>query len=251
MKTFGFSKYLLLTLIGVVISGCILLSSTANTLQLEEHPLANPPQLEPLGFQPLQGTQEEILAKHATERAAVYQNGVFTFQDNPAIRSIGDNADLLAVMTTASQGEPTQTVKVMRGETVIFETDAGLPSPLMPLQGLWTYNGHWALEILFADSTTWAGEVFIDGELINQAKGYNEAFSFQLLAGKPFFFYYRNGHAGYSYDGQETDLAYNEIPHYHCCSEDAVNPVQAQNMVAFFGKKEANWFYVELGSFNQ
>jgi hypothetical protein len=120
---------------------------------------------------------------------------------------------------------------------------------VLPLQGLWTYDGHWALEILFADTSTWAGQIYIDGELVNRAKGFDEAFGFQLLGGRPFFFYSREGHMGFSYDNQEVDLRYEEIPHYMCCGESSLNPVHAQNMTAFFARQETTWYYVELGVF--
>jgi hypothetical protein len=217
---------------------------------LEEHPLAGVPELEPLTFQPLQGTQEEVLAVHADDRAASFSNEVITVEGNPAISSLGDNGDLLAVLATSPDGGPEQTVRVLRDGMTIFETPAGLPSPVLPLQGLWTFDGQWGLEILFADQSTWAGEIFIDGNLVGGVNGYDEGFGLQLLAGEPFFFYSRDGHVGYSYDGQETDLVYEEIPHYRCCSESPLNPLQAESMVAFFAVREQTWFYVELGRFD-
>ncbi len=244
----------MLALVGLALGGCSALSPSspqpAGNLQLEEHPLGGAPQLDPLTFQPIEGTQEQLLATHATDRAMTIPREVITVEGNPAISSLGESGDLVATLITATEGEPEQTVRLWRGDELIFETAAGLPSPAMPLQGLWTYGGHWALEILLADQDTWAGQVFIDGDLVNESQGYDEAFGLQLLAGRPFFFYLRNGHVGYSLDGQETDLDYTEIPHYRCCSESSLNPVQAQNMVAFFAARNQTWFYVELGDFD-
>ena len=223
--------------------------ATASSLQLEGHLLASAPSSDMFQFQPVQGTQEEILAKHASDRGKVFAGTATTVAGNPAIQSLGEDETLLAVLIPSGQGQPGQSVRVMRGDQVIFETAAGLPSPVMPLQGLWTYNGHWALEILFTDQSTWAGQIFVDGNLVNQQKGYAEAFGFQLLDGQPFFFFRRNGQMGYSYNGQEASLPYTDIPHYRCCSESVLNPVHAQNMVAFFAQKDAAWFYVELGRF--
>jgi hypothetical protein len=245
------SAGILAAVIAAALSGCASSAPTsAPTLALEEHELAGPPGIVPMASQPLEGTMEEILGLHAAERAATYRHEVETIQGAPAITSLGESGDLLAVMTTATEGPPEQTVTVFRDDEAIFETAAGLPSPVLPLQGMWTYGGHWALEILFADETTWAGQVFIDGELVNEQEGYDEAFGFQLLAGEPFFFYVRENRVGYSYGGHETDLGYDEVPHYRCCSESTLNPVQAQNMVAFFAKRGGEWFYVELGSFD-
>lgn len=232
----------------IFLGGCAILSpKQAGTLKLEEHQLFGRPELTPLSFTPLDGTQAEILAKHTDERALSVINEVVTVEGSPAMSSLGESKDLQAVVVTASQGKPDQTVKLMRANEVIFQAPAGLPSPAVPVQALWTYDKHWALEILYADETTWAGKIYIDGTLINDQKGYDDAFGLQLLDGKPFFFYKRDGKIGYSYDGNETILGYNEIPHYFCCAETEYNPIQAENMVAFFAQKDNTWYYVELG----
>lgn len=191
-----------------------------------------------------------MLAKRASARALGIPRLVVTIEGNPALPSLGDRGDLVAVLTTSADGPPLQSVQLLRGDKVIFTAAAGMPSPVLPLQGLWTYGDHWALEILLADPSVWAGQIFVDGELVNRLGGYDEAFGFQLLAGKPFFFYLRNGHVGVSYDGQETDLDFDEVPHYRCCSESSLNPTQAQNMVAFFARRDQAWLYVELGDFD-
>ncbi len=240
----------MLILLGFDLSGCARSSTQlAGRLQLEEHRLIDAPEMETLKFQPLQDTQEKILAEHANDRSPGFTKEINTVQGNPAIFSLGDSNDLQAVLFTAQQGQPDQTVRVMNGDKIIFETNAGLPSPVLPLQGLWTYNGHWALEILYVDQDTWAGEIFIDGELVNDQKGYEETFGLQLLTGKPFFFFRRGDKIGYSYDGQEFELEYDDIPHYRCCGESSLNPEQAKNMVSFFALREEIWFYVELGDF--
>jgi hypothetical protein len=241
-----------LAILGVGLGGCAPSSAEhERQLQLEEHPLAGAPELEPLTFRPLQGTQDEVLAAHADERAARISYEVVTVEGSPTLSSLGESRDLVAVLATSAEGRPEQTVTVLRDDVTIFEAPAGMPSPVLPLQGLWTFDGRWALEILFADETTWAGEVFIDGELVNAANGYDEAFGLQLLGGELFYFYRRGGHVGYSYDGNETDLAYDDIPHYRCCGESPLNPLQAEDMVAFFAVHEQTWFYVELGLFER
>jgi hypothetical protein len=176
---------------------------------------------------------------------------VITEDGNPALVALGDSQDLHAQLVPSAKGTPSQAVKVFQAGQAIFETEAGLPSPVFPLQGLWTYDGHWALEILYADQSTWTGQIFIDGKLINTAEGYTDAFGLQLLAGRPFFFYQRDGQIGYWYDGKEVNLGYDAIPHYLCCSESTLNPWQAQDLVTFFAAKGPIWYFVELGIFNQ
>jgi hypothetical protein len=239
-------------LIGSSLSGCAASSQPlSGSLQLEEHQLLGAPDSESFSFQPVQGDQEQILANHADQRSMTYPKEVRTIEGNPVISSLGDTEDLLAVLVTPVQGQPEMVVRVIDGGEVIFENYAGLPSPEHPLHGLWTYDGHWALEILLADQSTWAGQVFIDGEWVNEINGYDEAFGLQLLGGKPFYFFLRDGRVGYSYSGQEFDLEYDEIPHYRCCSESSLNPVQAEDMVAFFAQRGETWFYVELGHFDE
>jgi hypothetical protein len=220
----------------------------AASIQLEEHALAAPPATDQVSFQPLDGSQEEILARHAAEREKAYRPTTTDVAGNPALLPNGEACNLVALLTTG-QNPPEQSVQVQLAGAPIFTAGAGLPSPLLPLRGLWCYGGHWALEVLFTNETMWAGQVYVDGELLNEAKGYDEAYGFQLLSGKPFYFYQKDGHTGYSYDGQETDLEYDQIPHYYCCGETALNPVQAEDMVAFFAQKGEDWYYVELGDF--
>jgi hypothetical protein len=221
----------------------------SGNLQLEEYPLAAAPEPIPLTFQPEGTTQDAVLARHAQLREKVYQKPVTTIEGFPAMTSLGEGEKLTAVMRVAVEDPLRQIVDLMRGDELIFSTDAGLPSPALPQQGLWTYGNHWVLEILLAEDEIWMGEIFQDGELINDLKGYEEAFGFQLLSGEPFFFYQRDGQLGFSYAGQETNLPYDHIPHYYCCAEDTLNPVQAEQMVAFFAQQGEQWFYVELGDF--
>jgi hypothetical protein len=220
-------------------------------LTLEEHPLSQPPASDEFGFQPVNGTQAEVLARNAAERSQTNPVTVAIVDGNPALTASGGGGEFIAVLLTDETNPPAQIVEVSQNGQVIFTTPAGMPSPILPLQGLWIYGDYWALEIVFASPDVWAGQVFIDGELVNQSGGYDEAFGFQLLAGKPFFFYYRDGQAGLSYDGVEADLPYDNIPHYLCCSESVLNPVQAANMTAFFAQRGSDWYYVELGNFSR
>ncbi len=64
----------------------------------------------------------------------------------------------------------------------------------------------------------WLGELYLDGELLNEKYGYDAAFEFQILAGKPFFFFESEGKFGISYDWQEYELPVESIIHYTCCS---------------------------------
>ena len=218
-------------------------------LRLEEYALRQEPDLDPLSFLPIEGTQEQVLARHAAQRSATFPDRASFDGGNPSLWAPWTNGTLVAELETADADPPLQTVELRHGDQVLFSAPAGLPSPALPLQGLWTFDGHWVLEILMATPDIWAGQIFVDGELVNKDRGCEDAFGFQLLAGAPFYFCQRQGLIGAVFDGQEIDLRYSQIPHYQCCSGTVLNPRQAMDMVSFFAEHDAAWYYVELGAF--
>ncbi|HEX7620924.1 MAG TPA: hypothetical protein VF359_06965, partial [Anaerolineales bacterium] len=96
-----------------------------------------------------------------------------------------------------------------------------------------------------------AGEIFIDGQSLNDLHGYDESYGFQTIHGRPFYFYKRDGKIGVSYDGQEIAFAYDGVWHYGCCSGGELNPHIAQNIIGFFAWRGEQWYYTEIGVFNQ
>ena len=93
------------------------------------------------------------------------------------------------------------------------------------------------------------GEIFQDGQSLNEQYGYTESYSFQLMHGKPFYFFERDGRVGIVYDGQEILLGYDRVLHYGCCSAGVLNPLKYENMVGFFAVRGDKWYYVEIGVF--
>jgi hypothetical protein len=93
------------------------------------------------------------------------------------------------------------------------------------------------------------GDIIRDGKSLNKLKNYRESFSFQLMNSKPFYFIKKGGQIGISYGGEETMLGFEEIPHYYCCEASMLNPKSCLNMVAFFARRDNNWYYVEVGLF--
>ena len=92
------------------------------------------------------------------------------------------------------------------------------------------------------------GTMIVNGEIMNLAWGYGEIFNYQLLNGKPFFFYEKGGQVGISYDGQELPLGYNEVIHGECCGGDN-NPRNSEHMAWFYTRREGTWYYVEIGKY--
>jgi hypothetical protein len=238
--------------------------SLPSELSVEEYPLKNAPNVEPLTFMPMQGTQEEILAKHQQERGNSFPDNSFFVNGQPGISVQLGNEKLVALESftdsVTSQGTFQKvSVQLSRGGEIIYSIPAGDGSPINALRGLWAYSNHWALEIAQVTqkissqneiSLDSFGQIVQDGKLLNERNGYDEAFGFQLMNGKPFYFYKRDGQIGISYDNQEVPLGYAQIPHYQCCSGAELNPKSAQSMVAFFAQWDGKWYYVEIGVFN-
>jgi len=243
-------------LAGVLVAGCASANGgTQTSLVVVEHPLEGAPQLEPLTFTPQDGSQDEILQAHAAERSLTFPDNFSNIDGNPAISATLDGKPLVAQQTFLSDYS-NSTVWVTLDGSEIYRIPTGPASPINNLAGLWVYDSHWALETVLINlegddvTTPFAlGQITIDGVLQNDANGYEDAFGLQTIAGKPYFFFKKDGKIGYSYDGQETMLGYDYISHYNCCSATVTNPIQARNMVAFFARTGDDWYYVELGDF--
>jgi hypothetical protein len=245
---------ILLAIVALSLGGCA--PSKTGALTLEEHPLQGAPQVDPLVITPLEGTQDEMLNTHSSERSQTFPDNSTTIDGNMALTVTLEGKPLVAGQTFTNNYSESF-VWVTQAGTEIYRITTGPASPLNNLIGLWAYDGHWALETALVDLaggdvTPFAlGQVTIDGVLQNKTQGYEQAFGLQTIAGKLFYFFMKGGKIGYFYNGQETMLKYDEIPHYNCCSASALNTIQAQTMQAFFARTGDTWYYVELGSFNK
>lgn len=234
-----------------------------SSLRIEEHILREAPSLEPLTFTPLQGSQMDLVNRHAAERNPfpernLYEDGFFSMSANlgpdrlTATESFTEN-------TTATQvAWQKVAVQVKRNGRELVTIPAGDASPRNALRGLWVYGEHWVLEIVSTVqsftapntvSSDTTGEIYEDGISLNQRNAYEESFGFQTIDDRPFYFYKRGGQIGIWFDGQETGLGYTGIPHYGCCSAGALNPRSYQNSVMFFAERGGHWYYVEIGVF--
>lgn len=215
---------------------------------LEEHALRAAPILDPLVVDPAVGSMYAIPAHHAAERAQ-------QFADNASM--VGGHFSFLATLgsdtLTATENYDSTGghgwVTLARNATEIYRIDTGMASPITSLRGLWTYDGHWVLETVDIGTEQAVGKLSQDGLVLNQRYGYDEIFDFQLLGGRPFYFFKRDGKIGLSYDAHEISTGYDEFPHYECCSPAVLNPHHAQAMVSFFARRGQTWYYVEAGSF--
>jgi hypothetical protein len=250
-------KHLFLVIVLMILLINISACSPKPKLSIEEHPIKNIDwECEDLTFEPIEGTREDILAKRKFERMKPAQ----TFSrpaeiGNHTIRvteGFGEDYDAAENLTKAYTW-----LDVYEDDLLVMTIDTGVISPINNFRGLWVYESHWFLEVAHVEENPvdtnaafvmW-GEILYDGKSLNERYDYEEAFNFQLLNNKPFFFFKEDGEYGFSYDGKEAKLGYSEIPHYLCCSASAFNPLAAENMVAFYASTGEQDYYVEIGNF--
>lgn len=219
-------------------------------LSIQEVELKAHPDSESRSFVPVTGIASEILAKHQEEREKNVD--LIGFESHETWLK---NKRIVAtqIFPTPDAGFA-RIIVISQDNTEIFRLVIENPVPTYPsLLGLWAYGDEWFIEITQSNKTGEypyaVGDIIRTGQSLNMVYGYDESFGFQLLAGKPFYFYKKDGKFSASYDGQNMVVEYDEVPHYRCCSAGGINPIKSENMVSFFGKKEDKWYYVEIGSF--
>jgi hypothetical protein len=143
------------------------------------------------------------------------------------------------LVTLDAEAGPTEHYTLRKaGKTVC---SVAVPGPQVdnPIKGLWSWQGHWVLEV--------AGQVVMDGENLGRTRGYAEVFGWQLLHGQPFYFFKQEDCIHISYAGQVLPYTYDEVIHYRCCEPAAFNVGSNADMVWFHALRDGMWCYVELG----
>jgi len=146
--------------------------------------------------------------------------------------------ELLSVRWDYERGE----AQVMQGGQLIFAF-AGVYLVDMPVKGLWSWDGHWLLEV--------DGFLVQDGEMLNERLGFEEVFGWQLLHGKPFYYFRKGPRVGISYDERTLPLYFEEVIHYRCCEPSMFNNDGNEDMAWFYGLREGMWYYVEVGVYGE
>lgn len=238
------------------------LSPASAALTMEEHALKRNTMVgEEVVSVPLDGDWEEIRAVHAEQREERFPREVYTGNS----LQVGDKLihwEYQYGTTPQPDGTVLQDIeiRIFENEDLLLTIPMGKAQPVSPVWGFWAVDDSWYLETVASSEKPKedpnvieiesVGDIYQDGESLNQREGYEESFGFQTIAGRPFYFYQRDGLLGYFFDGSEYPLGYEEIFHYGCCSGAAYNPQMAQRMVAFYGTKAGQLYYVELGVFN-
>jgi hypothetical protein len=229
-------------------------------LRIEEHPLAKIPEIEPLVLYPLDAlTQTEILNKHMDEWGKTLPPNEYYSVGWGNVWVMEGQDKLEAVDGPMENG--IGTAQVTRNGNVIFSTPINPPGTTSAFRVLTVYDAHWVFEIAQAKEplppntqlvdSFFTGEIFVDGQSLDDLHGYDASFGFQTVHGRPFYFYKRDGKTGVSYDGQEIALGYHGVWHYGCCSGGELNPRTAQNIIGFFAWRGDLWYYTEIGVFGQ
>ncbi len=231
-------------------------------LDWEEHALTGPPAPEPLTFEPVEGTQAAILARHEDQRAirAASPMACMSRTAGPFLSAEPYTATTKTVEADAGRQVIAQ---VFRAGRPIYTLPLGDPCAVTPLWGLWVDGDEWILEVAHVEAREMVdgtsdrvaidcvatGEIIRDGVALDEARGYEESFGYQQMDGAPFYFFRREGVWGVVYKGQEVPLGYTHIPHHQCCSGAELNPRRSRSMVAFFALRDDVWHYVEIGAF--
>ena len=215
---------------------------TADTLVIETYELIGVPDMEKLQFTSVQGRKFTVADFEISTPFLSRQSGT-----TPLKYTVKLNGDTIIAEEFTQTCNIENCIAVTRNGKEIFQANAGGISPINALQNLWSYDDHWVLETnLFLTDKPFNGQIFVDGHSLNQQYGYEEAFNFQTINGRSFYFFRRNGKVDAWFDGQEISLGYDDIPHYRCCSESTLNPRARQGAVLFFGTIGDTWYFVRI-----
>ena len=156
----------------------------------------------------------------------LYQRPVFAGNDLVMVRAKGEKQDGF---------------EVLRGDKVVYTGSMPPVGASIPLKRLAAWDGKWVVEV--------DHQVIVEGKSLNQETGYDQIFEWQLIGGKPFYFYKDGRKYGAAYDGKPVGVTYDEIMHYGCCEPAAFNPGGNGTMVVFHARQGDMWYYVEMGKY--
>jgi len=243
----------------LLLSSCLDSSSTLTPLapviplelSIEEYELAQQPETDTGFFKPITETAGEILAQHESERGQVIAGLRLVYLENG--QKIQAEMTPQPIQSTGSSNDgQVINIKITQNGQSIFTKQ----SPVLTndsFHGLWSFGNHWFAEIENLNEGSFRshtkGEIFRDGQSLNGLNDYTESFGFQILHGKPFYFFEKFGRVGISYNSQDISLGYDRVLHYGCCSMGILNPKMYENMVGFFAVRGDKWYYVEIGVF--
>lgn len=195
-----------------------------------------------------------MLLKESVEEVLAAFDGADwnTISSRPYEVQLGE--DLISYREEAMPvGDESDDVFLQHVEVALFIND----EPLMTLPigtirassnvyGIYSDGSSWYLEVdkgeAFYDEdgilvVPTLGDIYRDGESLNESEGYDESFGFYIINGRPFYFFKQDDAFGYSFNGVEYPLPYTKISHHLCCGGYLVNPRGSEDSVAIFANK--------------
>ena len=131
---------------------------------------------------------------------------------------------------------------VRRGETELYRNEKNANGPgSCPVDFFRAWEDHWILQIEGID--------LIDGQPLGAELGYQAAFNWHLIDGKPIYLFERNGSFGVSYDGQELPLRYDHIVRWECLFGHPFFTFGAHGqdgLITFFAQNDGRWHFVYI-----
>jgi hypothetical protein len=127
-------------------------------------------------------------------------------------------------------------LQILKSNQDVISSFAVYTEPLYAVNRFKAWDGHWILG---------ARDFLIqDGEIINKKLGFEEIFSWGLIAEKPVYLFRKGPRIGVSYDGKILPLNYEDVARYMCCSPAMNNPSMDSDDIRFFAKRDGVWYYV-------
>ena len=176
----------------------------------------------------------------------------YEFRDRVHTTEININSSF-HIINESSQNSKEEVVVLNNGEEVFI-----CQCTFTSLQEAWSYDGHWVIEFVTDDylmkdnSVRQHVDVVRDGISLKKERNYKEVFAFQLLAGKPFYFFKKHDNTfGVNFDGNEIELSYDDIRYDNPLAVFGLDLsiFQYQNMVKFSAEKDGVWRSVVIGVF--
>lgn len=158
--------------------------------------------------------------------------------DAPANIELGGARYQLVV---APKNRSTAVVRVLKNGAPLFEAAAKHPGSELPVVTFYYWSGrdaHWVLEY-------W-NHVVVDGVELNDRHNFQTSFFYRIVLGKPFYFAKVYDKVRVCWGNVISEQNYDEVfyaPH----ASWQLSPRHYENVVAFYARRDKEWYYVLAG----
>lgn len=158
-----------------------------------------------------------------------------------------DGEEILVQQTTAWKDKTSGLhafIFLSKNNDVFRTIDCGPRWPVGPILTAWTFENVLILQTTHDEML----DVWWDGEFLNQREGYQSSLGFQILNGKPFYFFRRDDKMWLSYDGNEALLPYDKIETSYCCMRYPIpSPNHFEDMITYFAIENGQEIFGVIG----